>query len=146
MIAQWAARSRCLPAVRQSSSRLLDSSTPRLTLPAHPCRATLPGMSGMLAFVAVILAAVIAALLGLTIVRRTVPHDRLARHTDIAGYVYAVIGVIYAVILAQVVIAAWEQYRDARAVADDEANAVLNLARLAQIWSEDDRLDVEVAL
>jgi hypothetical protein len=103
-------------------------------------------MSGMLAFVAVILAAVIAALLGLTIVRRTVPHDRLARHTDIAGYVYAVIGVIYAVILAQVVIAAWEQYRDARAVADDEANAVLNLARLAQIWSEDDRLDVEVAL
>jgi hypothetical protein len=103
-------------------------------------------MSEIVAFVAVILAAVIAALLGLTIVRRTVPHDRLAQHTDIAGYVYAVIGVIYAVILAQVVIAAWEGYRDARAVAAGEANAVLNLARLAQIWSEDDRLDVEVAL
>jgi hypothetical protein len=100
----------------------------------------------MVAFVAIILAAVIAALLGLTIVRRMVPRERLAQHTDIAGYVYAVIGVIYAVILAQVVIAAWEQYRDARAVADDEANAVLNLARLAQIWSEDDRLQVEDAL
>ena len=103
-------------------------------------------MSEMVAFVAVILAVVIAALLGLTIVRRTVPHDRLAQHTDIAGYVYAVIGVIYAVILAQVVIAAWEEYRDAHAVAADEANAVLNLARLAQIWSEDDRIAVEVAL
>jgi Protein of unknown function (DUF4239) len=103
-------------------------------------------MSEMVAYVAVILAAVIAALLGLTIVRRTVPHERLAQHTDIAGYVYAVIGVIYAVILAQVVIASWEEYRDARAVAVDEANAVLNLARLAEVWSEDDRLDVEVAL
>jgi hypothetical protein len=100
----------------------------------------------MVAFVAVILAAVIAALIGLTIVRRTVPRDRLAQHTDIAGYLYAVIGVIYAVILAQVVIAAWEEYRDARAVADDEANAVLNLARLAQTWPEDDRLQVESAL
>ncbi len=92
------------------------------------------------------MAVVIVALLGLTIVRRTVPHERLAQHTEIAGYVYAVIGVIYAVILAQVVIAAWEEYQDARAVADDEANAVLNLARLAQVWSEEDRLQVEDAL
>jgi len=103
-------------------------------------------MSGIVAFVAVILAVVVAALLGLTIVRRTVPRDRLARHSDIAGYVYAVIGVIYAVILAQVVIAAWEEYRDAHAVVADEANAVLNLARLAQIWSAEDRLQVENAL
>ena len=63
-----------------------------------------------------------------------------------AGYVYAVIGVIYAVILAQVVIAAWEEYQEARAVADNEANAVLNLARLAQVWPEEDRLKVEDAL
>jgi hypothetical protein len=103
-------------------------------------------MSDIVAFVAVIVAIVVAALLGLTIVRRTVSHDRLAQHTDIAGYVYAVIGVIYAVILAQVVIAAWEEYRDARSVAADEANAVLNLARLAQVWSAEDRLQVEEAL
>ena len=91
-------------------------------------------MSGLGAFIMIIVAAVILALLGLALVRRTVPHDRLARHTDVAGYVYAVIGVIYAVILAQVVIAAWQEYQDARAVADNEANAVLNLARLAQVW------------
>jgi hypothetical protein len=103
-------------------------------------------MSELVAFIAVVLTVVVVALLGLAIVRHTVPHDRLAQHTEIAGYVYAVIGVIYAVILAQVVIAAWEDYRDARAVADDEANAVLNLARLAQVWSEEDRLQVEDAL
>lgn len=115
-------------------------------LPTHRRRATLPGMSEMVAFVVIILAAVVSSLVGLLVVRRTVPHDRLARHTDIAGYVYAVIGVIYAVILAQVVVAAWEEYRDARAVADDEATAVLNLARLAQVWPDEDRERVGSAL
>jgi len=103
-------------------------------------------MTGPLANFAITAGVVVLALLGLTLVRRTVPHDRLAQHTDVAGYVYAVIGVIYAVILAQVVIAAWEEYRDARAVAADEANAVLNLARLAQVWPTTDRVPVENAL
>jgi hypothetical protein len=121
-------------------------STSRLLLPAHLRRATLPNMSGLVPFVLIIVAAVLLALLGLALVRRTVPFDRLARHTDVAGYVYAVIGVIYAVILAQVVIAAWQEYQDARVVADNEANAVLNLARLAQVWSVEDRVRVEDAL
>jgi len=103
-------------------------------------------MNGLGAFIMIIVAAVLLALLGLALVRRTVPLDRLARHTDVAGYVYAVIGVIYAVILAQVVIAAWQEYQDARAVADAEANAVLNLARLAQVWPDQDRERVEYAL
>jgi hypothetical protein len=112
----------------------------------HYRRATLPSMNGLGSFIMIIVAAVFLALLGLALVRRTVPRDRLARHTDVAGYVYAVIGVIYAVILAQVVIAAWQEYQDARAVAGDEANAVLNLARLAQVWSDEDRERVEDAL
>jgi hypothetical protein len=103
-------------------------------------------MSELGALILIVVAAVLLALLGLALVRRTVPRERLARHTDVAGYIYAVIGVIYAVILAQVVIAAWDEYQDARAVADNEANAVLNLARLAQVWSEEDRLQVEEAL
>jgi hypothetical protein len=112
----------------------------------HYRRATLPSMNGLGSFIMIIVAAVLLALLGLALVRHTVPRDRLARHIDVAGYVYAVIGVIYAVILAQVVIAAWQEYQDARAVAGDEANAVLNLARLAQVWSDEDRERVEDAL
>ena len=104
--------------------------------PLTCARATLPSMSGLGPFFLIIVAAVILALLGLALVRRTVPHERLAQQTDVVGYVYAVIGVIYAVILAQVVIAAWQEYQDARVVADNEANAVLNLARLAQVWAE----------
>jgi hypothetical protein len=103
-------------------------------------------MNGLGPFILIIVAAVLLALLGLALVRCTVPYDRLAQHTDVVGYVYAVIGVIYAVILAQVVIAAWQEYQDARTVADDEANAVLNLARLAQVWPGEDRERVEDAL
>jgi hypothetical protein len=75
-----------------------------------------------------------------------VPIDDLAQHTDVAGYVYAVIGVIYAVVLALVVIAAWEEYRDAREAVANEASAVLNLARAANGWPAGDRDEVESAL
>src|SRR5215204_5065897 len=128
---------------KASGNHLLGSltSVARLTAPR-----SLPSMNGFGPFIVIIVAAVLLALLGLVLVRRTVPYDRLAQHTDVVGYVYAVIGVIYAVILAQVVIAAWQEYQDARAVADDEANAVLNLARLAQVWPDEDRERVEGAL
>src|SRR3954447_19518716 len=121
-------------------------SSPRRMLPGYYSRATLPSMNGFGAFIVIIVAADFIALLGLVLVRRTLPLDRLARHIDVAGYVYAVIGVLYAVILAQVVIAAWQEYQDARAVADGEAKAVLNLARLAQVWPDQDRERVEDAL
>src|SRR5687767_14990967 len=103
-------------------------------------------MNGLAAFIMLIVVAVLLALLGLALVRRTVPRERLAQHTDVAGYVYAVIGVIYAVILAQVVIAAWDEYRGARVEASAEADAVLNLDRLAQNWPSEDRGRIKATL
>ncbi len=40
-------------------------------------------MHGLGPFFLIIVAAVLLALLGLVLMRRTVPHDRLARHTDV---------------------------------------------------------------
>src|ERR671917_490525 len=103
-------------------------------------------MNEIVAIVVIILIAVLVSLGGLAVVRRTVPLNELEQHTDVAGYVYAVIGVIYAVVLALVVIAAWEEYRDARAAVANEASAVLNLARAANGWPAGDRDRVESAL
>src|ERR687894_2872144 len=103
-------------------------------------------MNEIVTIVFIILIAVLVSLAGLAVVRRTVPLNELEQHTDVAGYVYAVIGVIYAVVLALVVIAAWEEYRDARAAVADEASAVLNLARAANGWPAGDRAEVEAAL
>jgi len=103
-------------------------------------------MNEIVTIVVIILIAVLVSLGGLVLVRRTVPINELEQHTDVAGYVYAVIGVIYAVVLALVVIAAWEEYRDARAAVANEASAVLNLARAANGWPAGDRAAVESAL
>jgi hypothetical protein len=103
-------------------------------------------MNSIVAVVVIVLMAVLVSLIGLAVVRRLAPIDQLAKHTDVAGYVYAVIGVIYAVVLALVVIAAWEEYRGAREAAANEASAVLNLARAANGWPAGDRVEVESAL
>lgn len=103
-------------------------------------------MNETIIIVLIVLIAVLVSLVGLALVRRLVPIDDLAQHTDVAGYVYAVIGVIYAVVLALVVIAAWEEYRDAREAVANEASAVLNLARAANGWPTGDRDEVESAL
>jgi hypothetical protein len=103
-------------------------------------------MNQTLTIVLIVLIAVLVSLAGLALVRRIVPISKLAEHTEVAGYVYAVIGVIYAVVLALVVIAAWEDYRDARDAVTNEASAVLNLARVANGWPAADRDAVESAL
>src|SRR5918994_3759248 len=103
-------------------------------------------MNQTVAVVVIVVMAVLVSLIGLVLVRRLAPIDQLAQHTDVAGYVYAVIGVIYAVVLALVVIAAWEEYRGAREAVANEASAVLNLARAANGWPAADRDQVESAL
>lgn len=103
-------------------------------------------MTEVLAIAIVTLVSVVLSLAGLALVRRLAPAERLAHHTDVAGYMYAVIGVIYAVVLALVVIAAWEEYQEARNEVTGEANSVLNLARMANAWPASDRETVTATL
>ena len=48
--------------------------------------------------------AVAASVLGLWLVRRTVPPHTLREHHDVAGFILAIVGVIYAVLLDFVVL------------------------------------------
>jgi prolipoprotein diacylglyceryltransferase len=50
----------------------------------------------------------LASLVGLEQVQRLVPSVSRQRHNDVAGFIYAALGVIYAVLLALVVISVWE--------------------------------------
>lgn len=56
--------------------------------------------------------------------------DRLSFNNEVAGFKFAVIGVFYAVMLAFVVIAVWEDFRKTEAAVRDEAKAVVDLHRL----------------
>ncbi len=72
-----------------------------------------------------------ASLLGLALVQRLVPATIRQEHNDVAGFIYAALGVIYAVLLALVVIATWEEFGRARVTVEAEANALAEIFWLA---------------
>jgi hypothetical protein len=79
----------------------------------------------------VVIGACLVAVAGLELVQRLVPHEKRQEHNDVAGFLYAVIGVVYAVLLALLVIAVWEQFQGARETVESEANGVAEVAWLA---------------
>jgi uncharacterized membrane protein YraQ (UPF0718 family) len=74
---------------------------------------------------------VLIAVVGLTLVQRIVPSPVRQQHNDVAGFIYAVLGVIYAVLIALVVIAVWEDFVAARVTVDREASELDDVFRLA---------------
>jgi TRAP-type C4-dicarboxylate transport system permease small subunit len=78
--------------------------------------------------VLVIGAVCLVALAGLELVQRLVPAPSRQRHNDVAGFIYAALGVIYAVLIALVVIAVWEEYDAASETVEQEANALAEIA------------------
>ena len=56
----------------------------------------------------------------------------LAKNNEIAGFKFATVGVIYAVLLAFTVIVVWEKFNDAQSAVADEAGATASLFRYTQ--------------
>jgi uncharacterized membrane protein YraQ (UPF0718 family) len=59
---------------------------------------------------------------GLILVQRLVPTERRLEHNDVAGFIYAVLGVAYAVLLGLMVVAVWQDWQAAQDSATQEAN------------------------
>ena len=66
---------------------------------------------------------------GLVPVHVSVPHRIRRAHNEVAGFTIAVVGVIYAVLLAFIAVAVWEDFGRADALVQTEANLVGNLYR-----------------
>jgi protein-S-isoprenylcysteine O-methyltransferase Ste14 len=89
--------------------------------------------------VLVVCGASVAAVAGLMLVQRLVPATTRKEHNDVAGFIYAALGVIYAVLLALVVIAVWEEFGRARVTVESEANALAEISWLAHALPEPER-------
>ncbi len=76
-------------------------------------------------------AVALVAVAGLEAVQRFVPAALRQEHNDVAGFIYAVVGVVYAVLLALVVIAAWEEHEEAKSTMGAEANGLAEVFWLA---------------
>jgi len=72
----------------------------------------------------------IAAAWGLVRVRSWIGLERLTTNNEVAGFKFAVVGVIYAVLLAFVVVVVWQRYSDAEVAVTQEAGATATLFRL----------------
>jgi len=64
---------------------------------------------------------------GLVLVQRLVSTERRKQHNDVAGFIYAVLGVAYAVLLGLMLVAVWEKWDAAEATTADEANELAGI-------------------
>ncbi len=82
------------------------------------------------------LIAIVLSLGGLALFHRLVDRSRLRDSHDVAGFVYSVVGVIYAVLLAFVVIVVWQEYRSADDIAENEAMHLGNVRQLSHVFPD----------
>ena len=86
---------------------------------------------------------VLVAVVGLVLVQRLVPPDRREEQNNVAGFIYAVLGVAYAVLLAFVLIAVWQDYKTAQTNAESEAHELAGVYFLASQLPEPERTNVQ---
>ena len=76
---------------------------------------------------------------GMLLVRRSVTLSTLESHNQVAGYIYGVVGVVYAVLLAFIVIVVWQQHTQVQIQVEREANQLGDLYRNARVFPEEVR-------
>ncbi len=72
------------------------------------------------------------ALVVQVIVRRRIGFERLELNNEVAGFMFAAIGVVYAVLLAFVVIAVWDKFSEGQTTVAHESAAAAALFRYAE--------------
>jgi hypothetical protein len=72
---------------------------------------------------------VLLSLILARIVKMILPGELLREHNELAGFIFAVIGVIYAVILGFVAVGVWDRFVDADNRTYDEASAITAIYR-----------------
>ena len=102
------------------------------------------GIPAQLAFIAVVFGG--GSVLGLYVVRRLVPVDRLQENHEVAGVTFGVVGAFYGLVLGFVIVAAWERFNQANANAHDEATALESLYKLGAGLAEPMRSQLDSAV
>jgi Protein of unknown function (DUF4239) len=88
----------------------------------------------------------VLSMLGPALVRRYVPLERLTANNEIAGFKYAVLGVLYAVLLAFAIIVVWQKFSDAETSVVQEAGAATTIYRLSQGMGEKEGADIRAGI
>jgi hypothetical protein len=102
-------------------------------------------MSTWLSGSLIVLGSVLLSLLALFAVRRRLRTELLKEHHDVAAAIYAVVGTIYAVLLAFAVVIVWQAFTDTQGTVAQEANALSDLERMSRGFPVQTRRQVHEA-
>jgi hypothetical protein len=91
----------------------------------------------------VVIAAVIGALLFMVTLNRVWPPEKRRAHNDLIGWQVSILSTTYAVILGFMLYTVWTTYREADLNVDHEANAVVDVYRLADGLPEPQRAQLK---
>ena len=72
-------------------------------------------------------AAALVSVVGLALVQRLVSSERRKQQNDVTGFIFAVVGVVYAVLLGLVVVAVWGDYETTRDTTYREADELAEI-------------------
>jgi hypothetical protein len=86
------------------------------------------------------------SIVGLYTVRVLVPLERLKQNHEVAGFTFGVLGAFYGLLLAFVIVAAWERYDRADEKVQGEAMALTSLYRLSKGFAEPSQNNMHRAL
>lgn len=93
----------------------------------------------------IVVASVILSVVGLVIVKRYISHQKLKTHNDIAGAIFQTLGVAYTVLLAFMVVVAWQNFDRTSLTAETEANYLVDLMEDSSAFSKDFSMKIRTA-
>jgi len=94
----------------------------------------LPQWVAILLLVAI---AVFFSIAGFLVVHRFIPTEVRRIHNDVAGFVFATLGVTYGVLLAFVVLVVWEQFNDAKVNVENESSVAMVLYKSVTVYPDE---------
>ncbi len=89
---------------------------------------------------------VLISVLGVIVVRRLVPIEKLQDNNEFTGFAYSVIGLFYGIYLAFTVVVVWQQYQDAEQNATTEAVHISAMWRDSQAMQPEHRERIQLAM
>ena len=93
-----------------------------------------------------IMISVTLAIIGLVIVRRLVPHHILKAHNEMAGPIFEGIAMVYAVLLAFVVVVSWQNFDKTILHVEMEANCLVDIYRGADAFPNPFKDDIKALI
>jgi hypothetical protein len=90
-------------------------------------------------FAVVLVVLTALSMCGPYMIRRRVELERLRTNNEVAGFKFATVGVLYAVLLAFAIIVVWQKFDDADSAVAREAGAAANIYRLSYGMGEPSR-------